>query len=119
MCGGWAPPPAGAFPPPPPRGCTPPAAPPPGSPPPRRGAPYVRRVGAATGGIFPDAPAAGLYALGVAALVLAARRRGRLQTGLLVAAGTGFGAAYLCREFIVFMYFAVPIFCRLLGLRLW
>jgi 4-amino-4-deoxy-L-arabinose transferase-like glycosyltransferase len=81
--------------------------------------PYVRRVGAATGGIFPDAPAAGLFALGVAALLLGARRRGRRQTGLLVAAGTGFGAAYLCREFIVFMYAAIPVFFWLLGLRLW
>lgn len=80
--------------------------------------PYVERVGVSTGGIFPDAPAAGLFALGVAALVVAARRRGRPQTRLLLAAGTVFGAAYLCREFIVFMYVAVPFFFLLLGLRL-
>lgn len=81
--------------------------------------PYVERVGAATGGIFPDAPGAGLFALGVAALVVAARRAGRVQTGLLIAAGVGFGAAYLCREFIVFMYIAVPVFFWLLGIRWW
>ncbi|GAA2398558.1 hypothetical protein GCM10010191_01620 [Actinomadura vinacea] len=80
--------------------------------------PYVESVNASTGGILPDAPAAGLFAIGFAAVVVAARRDGRAQAGLLLASGVVLGAAFLCREFVAFMYAAVPVFFLLLGIPL-
>lgn len=80
--------------------------------------PYVRSVNASTGGIMPDAPAAGLFAGGTAAIVAAARRHGRARTALLVTAGLLLGAAALCREFVVLMYPAIPCFLWLLGVPL-
>ncbi|MQA87291.1 MAG: hypothetical protein GEV03_22350 [Streptosporangiales bacterium] len=69
-------------------------------------------------GILPDQLGAGLYAIGVACLVVAARRDGRARTLLLVAAGLGFGTAYLAREFVAFMFAAIPVFCWLLRIPL-
>jgi 4-amino-4-deoxy-L-arabinose transferase-like glycosyltransferase len=78
---------------------------------------YTRSV--TESGILPDAPGAGLFAAGVAALVVASRRAGgRSQTGWLLAAGTSFGLAFLCREFIVYMYAGIPVYFWLLRIRM-
>ncbi|HEY6597543.1 MAG TPA: glycosyltransferase family 39 protein [Asanoa sp.] len=75
---------------------------------------FTRFTTASTGSLYPDAPAGGEFALGVAALVVASRRRGRRQLGWLVAAGVCFGVAYLTREFVAFMFVAIPVFFVLL-----
>jgi hypothetical protein len=78
--------------------------------------PYTLAVANSTGGLFPDMPAAGLFSLGVAALVVASRRTGRTQTRWLLGAGCCFGLAYLTREFAAFLFVAIPIFFLLLRL---
>ncbi|GAA2605167.1 glycosyltransferase family 39 protein [Actinomadura fulvescens] len=81
--------------------------------------PYGDEVTWATGAILPDMPGAGLFAMGVAALVAASRRADRRrQTRLLLVAGLCFGCAFLAREFLAFLYLAIPIFVVLLRLPL-
>ncbi|MFG2007354.1 ArnT family glycosyltransferase [Spirillospora sp. NPDC048911] len=80
--------------------------------------PYGSEVTWATGAILPDMPGAGLFALGVAALVTASRRAGRRQTQFLLMAGLFFGCAFLAREFLAFMYLAIPAFVALLRVPL-
>jgi hypothetical protein len=75
---------------------------------------YGPAVSIATGSLDPDLPAAGLYSLGVVALIVASRRAGRPQMWWLAAAGVGFGLAYLTREFVAFMFAAIPVFFVLL-----
>jgi hypothetical protein len=76
--------------------------------------PYTKDVTWSTGTVLPDMPGAGLFSLGVAALVVAGRRKGRAQTYLLLAAGMCFGYSYLVREFLAFMFPAIPVFLLLL-----
>jgi hypothetical protein len=75
---------------------------------------YTGSVNTSTGGLVPDAPAAGLYALGVAAFVVASRRKAALQVRWLVAGGVCMGLAYLTREFVAFMFAAIPVYFLLL-----
>ena len=75
---------------------------------------FTRATTNGTGGLLPDMPAAGWYSLGVAALVIAARRADRRQTWWLVTAGLCMGLAYLTREYVAFMFVALPIFFVLL-----
>jgi dolichyl-phosphate-mannose-protein mannosyltransferase len=76
--------------------------------------PFTREVTWSAGVMLPDMPGAGLFAFGVAALVTASRREGRAQTRLLLAAGCCFGSAFLIREFLAFLYLAIPVFFLLL-----
>ncbi|MBA9003525.1 ArnT family glycosyltransferase [Thermomonospora cellulosilytica] len=81
-----------------------------------------REITWSMGVMLPDMPGAGLFAAGVAGLVVASRRTGRRQTALLVAAGLCMGCAFLIRDFAAFMYVGIPVFFRLLGIswrRLW
>ena len=71
-------------------------------------------VSIATGSLDPDIPAAGWYSLGVVAIVVASRREGRRQLWWLAASGAFLGLAYLAREFVAFMFVAVPVFFYLL-----
>ncbi|MBW8481644.1 glycosyltransferase family 39 protein [Actinomadura sp. PM05-2] len=80
--------------------------------------PYGHDVTWSTGAVLPDMPGAGLFALGVAGLVVAARRTGRRQLWLLAAAGLCFGSAFLAREFLAFMYIAIPFMMLLLRIPL-
>lgn len=76
--------------------------------------PYVEVAAWSTGELMPDMPAAGSFALGVASLLAASRSTGRRQIALLLAAGVGFGFAYLVREFIALMYAGIPVLLLLL-----
>ncbi|MFB4313080.1 ArnT family glycosyltransferase [Actinomadura sp. 21ATH] len=76
--------------------------------------PYGVEVTWSAGAVLPDMPGAGLFAFGMAALVAASRREGRARTRLLVAAGVCFGSAYLVREFVAFLFLAIPIYLALL-----
>jgi hypothetical protein len=71
---------------------------------------YNRAYSTGTGSLVPDAPSAGLFAMGVAAVAVASRRGGRRQVAWLLGAGLLWGAAYLTREYVAFMYLAVPVF---------
>jgi hypothetical protein len=70
---------------------------------------YTRAYSTGTGSLVPDAPSAGLFALGVAAVAVASRRSGRPQTRWLLGAGLCWGLAYLTREYVAFMYLAIPV----------
>ncbi|XVQ12503.1 ArnT family glycosyltransferase [Spirillospora sp. CA-255316] len=76
--------------------------------------PYGVEVTWSAGVVLPDMPGAGLFAFGMAALVVASRRTGRAQTRMLVAAGVCFGSAFLVREFLAFLFLAIPIYLALL-----
>jgi hypothetical protein len=76
--------------------------------------PYGVEVTWSAGVVLPDMPGAGLFAIGMAGLVVASRRTGRAQTRLLVAAGICFGSAYLVREFLAFLFLAIPVYLALL-----
>ncbi|MCP2336891.1 ArnT family glycosyltransferase [Actinomadura rupiterrae] len=78
--------------------------------------PYGHELGWSTGVMLPDMPGAGLFSLGMAALVTASRRGGRDQTRWLVAAGTCYGLAFLSREFVALLFVVIPVF--LLPLRI-
>ncbi len=80
--------------------------------------PYGAATSSSTGSLLPDMPASGLFALGVAGVVAAARRTGRPELVLLLLAGTCFGLAYLIREFVALMYWGIPIFLLLVGISL-
>lgn len=75
---------------------------------------YGPAVSIATGSLDPDLSSAGLYALGVVALVVASRRTGRRQVAWLAASGVCMGAAYLTREFVALMFVGIPAFFYLL-----
>jgi hypothetical protein len=70
---------------------------------------YTGSVNTSTGGLVPDAPASGLFALGVAAFVVASRRTGARQVRWLLAGGACMGLAYLTREFVAFMFVLIPV----------
>ncbi|MFF5260804.1 glycosyltransferase family 39 protein [Actinomadura viridis] len=76
--------------------------------------PYGVEVTWSAGVMLPDMPGAGLFAIGMAALVTASRRTGRAQTRLLLAAGVCFGSAFLVREFLAFLFLAIPAYLALL-----
>lgn len=76
--------------------------------------PYGQEVTWSLGVMLPDMPGAGMYAAGVAALVVASRRTGGTQTRFLVAAGVCFGSAFLVREFLAFLFFVIPVYLWLL-----
>lgn len=78
--------------------------------------PFSREVTWSAGVLLPDMPGAGLFAFGVAGIIAASRRSGRKQTLLLVAAGLCLGSAFLIRDFVAFMYVAIPVFFRLLDI---
>ncbi|MEU5880147.1 glycosyltransferase family 39 protein [Spirillospora sp. NPDC047279] len=76
--------------------------------------PYGQEVTWSFGVMLPDMPGAGLYAIGMAALVVASRRTDRAQTHFLLAAGACFGSAFLVREFLAFLFFVIPVYLWLL-----
>ncbi|WP_395104431.1 ArnT family glycosyltransferase [Actinomadura sp. SCN-SB] len=76
--------------------------------------PYGVEITWSHGVMLPDMPGAGLFALGMAALVAASRRTGRAQTRALLAAGALFGASFLVREFLAFLFLAIPLYLALL-----
>jgi hypothetical protein len=76
--------------------------------------PFGVEITWSTGVMLPDMPGAGLFAIGMAALVTASRRTGRAQTRLLLAAGACFGASFLVREFLAVLFPAIPIYLALL-----
>ncbi|MFI0451324.1 ArnT family glycosyltransferase [Actinomadura sp. 6N118] len=76
--------------------------------------PYGHELTWSLGVMLPDMPGAGLFAAGMAALVVASRRAGSAQTRLLLAAGVCFGSAFLVREFLALLFPAIPIFLYLL-----
>ncbi|REE96196.1 glycosyltransferase family 39 protein [Thermomonospora umbrina] len=78
--------------------------------------PFTQEVTWSAGVLLPDMPGAGLFAMGMAGLVVAGRREGRAQTRLLVAAGVCLASAFLVRDFVAFMYVGIPVFFRLLGI---
>jgi hypothetical protein len=73
-----------------------------------------RALSIATGSLDPDLPAAGLFSLGIAAVVVASRRSGRRQLWWLAAGGACLGLAYLAREFVAPMFVVVPVVFYLL-----
>ncbi|HEY6595294.1 MAG TPA: glycosyltransferase family 39 protein [Asanoa sp.] len=79
---------------------------------------FNNAVSTGTNTVMPDAPSAGLFSLGVAALVVASRRTGRLQTRWLLAAGLCWGLAYLVREYVAFLFPAIVVFFWLLKVPL-
>ncbi len=76
--------------------------------------PFGHELGWSTGVMLPDMPGAGLFSLGMAALVTSSRRTGRDRTRWLLTAGTFYGLAFLSREFVAFMFVAIPVFLVLL-----
>lgn len=76
--------------------------------------PYGVEATWSAGVILPDMPGAGLFAFGMAALVVASRRTGRAQTRLLLAAGVCFGTSFFIREFLAFLFLAIPAYLALL-----
>ncbi|WP_207945521.1 glycosyltransferase family 39 protein [Actinomadura sp. 7K534] len=76
--------------------------------------PFGHEITWSTGVVLPDMPGAGLFALGMAGLVVASRRTGRAQTRLLLAAGACLGASFLVREFLAFLFLAIPVYLALL-----
>ncbi|RKS72102.1 dolichyl-phosphate-mannose-protein mannosyltransferase [Actinomadura pelletieri DSM 43383] len=76
--------------------------------------PFGHEITWSTGVMLPDMPGAGLFTIGMAGLVVAARRTGRAQTRMLLAAGVCFGSAFLVREFLAFLFLAVPLYLALL-----
>ncbi|MFD0685180.1 glycosyltransferase family 39 protein [Actinomadura fibrosa] len=76
--------------------------------------PYGHEVTWSTGVMLPDMPGAGLFAIGMAALVVASRRTGRTQTRWLLAAGAVLASSFLVREFLAFLFLAIPAYLWLL-----
>lgn len=76
--------------------------------------PYGHEITWSTGVMLPDMPGAGLFAIGMAALVVASRRTGRVQTRFLLAAGLLLGCSFLVREFLAFLFLAIPAYLALL-----
>ncbi|MFI6518328.1 glycosyltransferase family 39 protein [Spirillospora sp. NPDC050679] len=76
--------------------------------------PFGHEITWSAGVMLPDMPGAGLFALGMAALVAASRRAGRAQARLLVAAGLLFGSSFLVREFLAFLFLAIPAYLAIL-----
>ena len=76
--------------------------------------PFGHEITWSTGVMLPDMPGAGLYAIGMAGLVVASRRTGRAQTRMLLAAGAFLGASFLVREFLAFLFLAIPVYLALL-----
>lgn len=76
--------------------------------------PYGHEITWSMGVMLPDMPGAGLFACGMAALVVAGRREGRAQTRFLVAAGLLFGTSFLVREFLAFLFLMIPAYVALL-----
>jgi len=76
--------------------------------------PFGHEITWSTGVMLPDMPGAGLFAIGMAALVTASRRTGRAQTRLLLAAGFFLGSSYLVREFLAFLFLPIPLYLWLL-----
>ena len=76
--------------------------------------PFGHEITWSTGVMLPDMPGAGLFAIGMAGLVVASRRTGRAQTRMLLAAGLFLGASFLVREFLAFLFLAIPVYLALL-----
>ncbi|WUH97573.1 glycosyltransferase family 39 protein [Spirillospora sp. NBC_00431] len=76
--------------------------------------PFGHEITWSTGVMLPDMPGAGLFTIGMAGLVVASRRTGRAQTRMLVAAGVFMGSAFLVREFLAFLFLAIPLYLALL-----
>lgn len=76
--------------------------------------PFGHEITWSTGVMLPDMPGAGLFAIGMAGLVVASRRTGRAQTRLLLLAGVCLGASFLVREFLAFLFLAIPAYLALL-----
>ncbi|TYB46466.1 ArnT family glycosyltransferase [Actinomadura chibensis] len=76
--------------------------------------PFGHEITWSTGVMLPDMPGAGLFAIGMAGLVVASRRTGRAQTRMLLAAGTFLGASFLVREFLAFLFLPIPVYLALL-----
>ncbi|MEU8797971.1 glycosyltransferase family 39 protein [Spirillospora sp. NPDC048819] len=76
--------------------------------------PFGHEITWSTGVVLPDMPGAGLFAIGMAGLVVASRRTGRAQTRMLLAAGVFLGASFLVREFLAFLFLAIPVYLALL-----
>ncbi|MEU5991879.1 glycosyltransferase family 39 protein [Spirillospora sp. NPDC047418] len=76
--------------------------------------PFGHEITWSTGVMLPDMPGAGLFTIGMAGLVVASRRTGRAQTRLLLAAGVLLGASFLVREFLAFLFLAIPAYLALL-----
>ncbi|NKZ07333.1 ArnT family glycosyltransferase [Actinomadura latina] len=76
--------------------------------------PFGHEITWSTGVMLPDMPGAGLFAIGMAGLVVASRRTGRAQTRMLLAAGVLLGASFLVREFLAFLFLAIPAYLALL-----
>ncbi|WP_131736734.1 glycosyltransferase family 39 protein [Actinomadura roseirufa] len=72
--------------------------------------PFGHEVTWSSGVMLPDMPGAGLFSLGMAGLVVASRRTGRDQTRLLLAAGVLLGSSFLVREFLAFLFLAIPVY---------
>lgn len=76
--------------------------------------PFGHEITWSTGVMLPDMPGAGLFAIGMAGLVVASRRTGRAQTRMLLAAGAFLGASFLVREFLAFLFLPIPVYLALL-----
>jgi len=76
--------------------------------------PFGHEITWSTGVMLPDMPGAGLFTIGMAGLVVASRRTGRAQTRMLLAAGVFLGASFLVREFLAFLFLAIPAYLALL-----
>ncbi|WP_067456045.1 glycosyltransferase family 39 protein [Actinomadura macra] len=76
--------------------------------------PFGHDITWSTGVMLPDMPGAGLFALGMATLVVAGRRTGRAQTRYLIAAGALLASAFLVREFLAFLFLPIPVYLWLL-----
>lgn len=76
--------------------------------------PFGHEITWSTGVMLPDMPGAGLFAIGMAGLVVASRRTGRAQTRMLLAAGVLLGTSFLVREFLAFLFLAIPAYLALL-----
>ncbi|WP_141578302.1 glycosyltransferase family 39 protein [Actinomadura sp. WMMA1423] len=76
--------------------------------------PFGHEITWSTGVMLPDMPGAGLFTIGMAGLVVASRRTGRAQTRMLLAAGVLLGTSFLVREFLAFLFLAIPAYLALL-----
>ncbi len=77
--------------------------------------PFEKEITWSAGVMLPDMPGAGLFAFGMAALVVASRREGRAQTRWLVTAGLLLASAFLVREFLAFLFLVIPAYLAILG----
>ncbi|WP_019629245.1 hypothetical protein [Actinomadura atramentaria] len=76
--------------------------------------PFGHEITWSMGVMLPDMPGAGLFAIGMAGLVVASRRTGRAQTRMLLLAGTCLGSSFLIREFLAFLFLMIPAYLALL-----